>query len=365
MRGVTQAFSSSYAQARDKFLQAAAEAGLEAESLPHPMKGRDGEALAMDVVRDGHPDAVRLLILSSACHGVEGFCGSGIQVAALRDAAWREHARAQGVAVLYIHALNPYGFSHIRRATHENVDLNRNFLDFGQPLPVNEPYRELHPLLLPETWPPSPQNEEAIGRFVATHGETGFQAATTRGQHEFPDGLFFGGTAPSWSNRALREVLRSHGHRAARIAWIDIHTGLGPSGVGERILAARDEPAAQARASAWWDGGGATPVTSVYDGSSTSAFLTGMMWSAVYDECPQAEYTGIALEYGTVTVLETLGSLRAEQWLQLHPEAPPELASRIKQQMLRAFYTDTDEWREAVVRQAREALVQAVDGLAA
>ena len=24
------------------------------------------------------------------------------------------------------------------------------------------------------------------------------------------------------------------------------------------------------------------------------------MWLAAYEECPQAEYTGIALEYGTV-----------------------------------------------------------------
>jgi hypothetical protein len=38
-----------------------------------------------------------------------------VQVAALRDAAWRARAAEAGVAVLYIHALNPYGFSHIRR----------------------------------------------------------------------------------------------------------------------------------------------------------------------------------------------------------------------------------------------------------
>jgi hypothetical protein len=99
----------------------------------HPLTGRDGEALAMDVARDGPADADRLLIVSSACHGVEGYCGSGVQVAALHDAQWREKARAQGVAVLYIHALNPYGFSHIRRVTHENVDLNRNFHDFSKP----------------------------------------------------------------------------------------------------------------------------------------------------------------------------------------------------------------------------------------
>jgi hypothetical protein len=68
---------------------------------------------------------------------VEGFCGSGVQVFALHDQEWRDLAHAEGVAVLYIHALNPYGFSHLRRATHENVDLNRNFHDFSLPLPVN------------------------------------------------------------------------------------------------------------------------------------------------------------------------------------------------------------------------------------
>src|SRR5690606_6005357 len=101
------------------------------------------------------------------------------------------------------------------------------------------------------------------------------QAAITRGQYQHPDGLYFGGTAPTWSNRTLRAVLRREGARAERIAWVDLHTGLGPSGHGERIHAGRDEAQALARARRWWDGGGATPVTSTEDGSSTSAALTG------------------------------------------------------------------------------------------
>lgn len=365
MSAAAHAFSATYAQARDKFLKAAAAAGLEVESLAHPETGAQGEALAMDVARDGPVDAPNLLILSSACHGVEGFCGSGVQVAALADSAWREHAKSRDVAVLYIHGLNPYGFSHVRRVTHENIDLNRNFQDFSQGVPVNEGYRELHDLLLPAEWPPTPANEQAIAQFVAARGLAAFQAAITRGQHEYADGLFYGGTSPSWSNRTVRAVLRAHGRRAARIAWIDIHTGLGESGVGERIFAGRDEPASIDRATRWWGGNGATPVTSIYDGSSTSAFLTGLMWSSVYDECPQAEYTGIAMEYGTIPVMETLQALRAEAWLHKHPEAPAPLAASIKLQMMAAFYTDTDVWREAVVRQARESLFQAADGLRA
>ena len=364
MIGAEEAFSSSYVQARSRFLYAAHTAGLEVQSKPHPLKGRDGEDLAMDVARDGPANAGSLLVVSSACHGVEGFCGSGVQVAALHDAQWRDYAAQRGVAVLYIHALNPYGFSHIRRTTHENIDLNRNFHDFSGPLPVNEEYRELHSMVLPEDWPPSRANTEAITRYLAAHGEAALQAAISRGQHEFPQGLFFGGTAPAWSNLALREVLREQGRRAARIGWIDIHTGLGPSGVGERIYAGRNDEESVARARAWWDGGGTTPVTSIHDGSSSSAFLTGLMSLCIHDECPHADYTGIALEYGTVPLMETMQALRAEHWLQLNPQAPAALAAQIRQRMKDAFYTDTDEWKAQVLRQAREALFQAADGLA-
>lgn len=86
MMNLVDAFSASYAQARVKFLEAAATASLPIASYNHPLAGRDGEVLAMDVALDGRPDADKLLIVSSGCHGVEGFGGSGVQVFALHDA---------------------------------------------------------------------------------------------------------------------------------------------------------------------------------------------------------------------------------------------------------------------------------------
>lgn len=365
MMNLVDAFSTSYAQARVKFLEAAAGASLSITSHNHPLAGLNGELLAMDVALDGAPDADKLLIVSSGCHGVEGFGGSGVQVFALHDAQWREKARAQGVAVLYVHALNPYGFSHGRRVTHENVDLNRNFLDFDHPLPHNNAYRALHPLLLPDVWPPGADNMTALGQFVETQGRAAIQAVVTRGQYEFADGLFFGGVRPTWSNLTLRHVLRTQAAKARRVAWIDLHTGLGPSGMGERIFASKNDPAALVRARQWWDGQGATPVTSTYDGSATAAFLTGAISGALYEECPQAEYTGLALEFGTQPPAEVLQALRAEQWLATHPQAPATLASGIRQQMRDAFYTDTDGWKGLVISQSRQAMFQAVDGLSA
>jgi hypothetical protein len=353
-------FAQSYAEAREKFLAACDAAAIDVESHVHPLRGRDGEVLAMDVALDGPRHAKRLLLLTSACHGVEGFCGSGIQNALLHDAAWRESARRAGVAVLYIHGLNPYGFSWWRRVTQENVDLNRNFHDFGGPLPANPAYDEIAGLLVPPTWPPSEAINQRLAALIQERGVEAVQAATSGGQYDHPDGLFYGGRNPTWSNQTLRQVLRDHGRHCERLAWIDLHTGLGPSGHGERIFACRDEPAALARARAWWG----PEVTSIYDGTSSSARLTGMMWLAAYDECPQAEYTGIALEYGTVPLLDVLNALRADQWLEHHPEAPPPLQQHIKRQLRDAFYTDTPAWKQQVVEQTFEACRQALLGLA-
>jgi hypothetical protein len=363
MIDVEHAFSKSYAEAREKFLAAASGIGKKVDSRLHPKTGVDGEELAMDIVFDGQADAANLLIISSACHGVEGFCGSGVQTYALHDAEWRNNAKEQGVAVLYIHALNPYGFSHLRRTTHENVDLNRNFQDFSQPLPDNPAYREIESLLLPEEWPPNHNNIAATDQYISNNSVAAFQAAVTRGQYEFEDGLFFGGKAQTWSNQTLRQVLSDYAGRAEQIAWIDLHTGLGESGVGERISTCREDKLALARARRWWDGGGTTPVTSIYDGSSSSALLTGLMSNSIYEECPEALYTGIAMEYGTLPPLQMMEALRAEHWLNINPQASKELSARIKKQMLDAFYVDTPVWREQVITQARQSLFQAAQGL--
>lgn len=358
---ISACFAQTYAEARTKFLDAADAAGLDTHSHPHPMLGRDGELLALDVVRDGPTDAKHLLLISSGCHGVEGFCGSGIQVALLNDAAWRQQAHDAGVAVLYLHALNPYGFSWWRRTTQENVDLNRNFSDFHQPLPANPGYDEIAHLLVPNTWPPRWRDQWGILAFLLRRGPRALQAAVSGGQYTHAQGLFYGGRSPTWSHVTLRHVLREQGARAERLAWIDLHTGLGPSGVGERIYAGRPDAAAVARARSWWG----PKITSIYDGSSSSAQLTGLMWGAAYDECPQAEYTGIALEYGTVPLRQVLRALRADQWLENHPEHLATRGPAIKRQIRDAFYTDTLAWKQRVVAQAREAVRQGVAGLVA
>ncbi len=354
-------FSHSYAEARRKFVAAAGARGLVVESHVLPgFRGIDGETLALDVVLADLAAADGVLVLTSATHGIEGYCGSGAQIGLMGDDVVMAAAQEARVAVLFVHAVNPHGFSYGRRVNEDNIDLNRNFRDFTAPIPVNAAYAQIHPLLIPDRWPPSPENEAAIAAYVAAHGAQAYQAALTGGQYAFSDGLFFGGTRAAWSNRIVRMVLQRHASGRRRVAWIDFHTALGPRGHGEKIYAGRDHPADLARARSWWG----AEVTSFYDGSSTSAPIGGFVTSAGYDECPNAEFAAIALEYGTLALREVLEALRADHWLHNHPEAPAALRESIGQQMRDAFYVDADDWKEQVVVQARAAALSAIARLA-
>lgn len=350
-------FSATYREAREKFKAAAARRSLAVQAHVHPAhRGAEGEELAMDVLRLGPADAKALLVVTSGTHGVEGFCGSGCQIALLHDDELLARVERSGMALLLVHAVNPYGFSHLRRVNEDSIDLNRNFLDYSAPLPHNAAYADVHPLMLPAQWPPTAEDAAAVDRYIAEHGARQFQAAVSGGQSTHPDGLFYAGRAPAWSNTTLRRVLREHSAGCAQVGWIDIHTGLGPLGHGEKIFAGRNDPAELARARACWG----ADVFSPFTGDSFSAIVRGSATSCMYDECASAQTISVGLEFGTVEFMHIMDAMRADQWLTNHPQTPQAEHRRIKAALRDAFYIDSAEWRGMVAIQTRVAVLQAL-----
>ncbi len=317
-------FSHSYAQARSRFMGKAKSIGAVLHTDLHPLKGCDGEDLVLNVAVIGDAAALKRVLVSSGVHGVEGFCGSGIQMAALHDQALLSAAKAAGITLMFAHAVNPHGFSYQRRATQENVDLNRNFQDFEKPLPHNADYDTVAPLLFPDVWPPDVANQQAVGALIAQRGMPWMQQAISGGQYHDAQGIFYGGTAPTWSNGALSRLLRGHCASAQQLAWIDLHTGLGPSGHGERMFGysagKTTDTSAYDRASRWWSNGGKTPLTTTQDGTSVSAALTGTIADVAHQECPATDVVKMTIEYGTVPPLSVMQAMRGDQWNQLHPK---------------------------------------------
>lgn len=349
-------FSATYREARRRFLAAACARGAAVESHIHPLKGADGEEIGTDTALLGPPDAPNLFIVSSGTHGPEGFAGSACQLALLNDPLL-QRATDNKISVLLIHAVNPYGFSHLTRTNEDNIDLNRNFSDFSRPYPANPVYEEIHDLLVPKAWPPSTANEDRLAATMvrlAAQREPGVSS----GQATHPDGLFYAGTQPAWSNRTARAILRKHGLNRRHIAWIDVHTGLGPYGHGEKIFG-HHAPETLARAQAWW--GRDLIVSSMAESVSprTMGHITGM----APEECPGVAITPTTLEYGTLPNPAVRRALRGEAWLAGHPDAPDALRKEIRRAVRDAFYVDADDWKGMILGQFRAFALQTTNGL--
>jgi hypothetical protein len=352
-------FSATYQEAREKFLDANKAAGGRLASFENPNAGPRGEPLYTDVAMLGASDAKNVLVLGSGTHGVEGFAGSGIQTGLLLDGlATRLDANQR---VVMIHAVNPYGFAHLRRVNEDNIDLNRNFVDHAKPYPGNPEYDRLAHAIAPRSYSSIDSALSLIRLLIlrAVHGEAALQAAITHGQYAHPQGLYFGGHGETWSNQTIRTITREHLSAAHRVAFVDFHTGLGPYGDGEVILNVAKQSPAFARAVSWW--GGRTKSTKAHE--SVSADLTGTMEFMIAKMLPDCEVTGAFLEFGTVSPIRAFRAMQAENWLHHHGGANNPRHDRIKAALVRAFYPDAVGWKDRIWAQAREVVEQALGGL--
>ena len=358
----TDYYSANYAEeARAKFLDACNAAGVTVDSFENPNTGPEGGPLYTDVAVLGPSDATAALALGSATHGVEGFAGSAIQTGLLRDGM--ASRLAEGVRVVMIHAINPYGFAHLRRVNEDNVDLNRNFVDHSKPYPSNPRYESLAKAIAPEANSAisAAASFARLTCYGAIHGQAALQAAISGGQYTHPDGLFFGGRFETWSNKTVRTIAQRHLHGAGRVAFVDFHTGLGPYGYGEVI--SHDPPGSPAyvRAVAWW--GDRTKAARAAE--SVSADLRGTIKLALSEMLPGAEVTAVSLEFGTVPLRHVLRAMQAENWLHHHGGKDHPRAEKIKAEMRRVFYPDTDDWKADVWPQGNQVVFQALAGLSA
>ncbi|HQS16810.1 M14 family metallopeptidase [Reyranella sp.] len=350
-------FSADYDEARQRFLDASTKAGAAVQHYIHLLKGAAGEEIATDTTLLGPADANKLFIVSSGTHGPEGFAGSACQVALLNDEL-AKRASDRRIALLLIHAVNPYGFSHLKRTNEDNIDLNRNFGDFSQPYPDNPVYEQIHDLLVPATWPPVADNEQRLTAAMARlAGQR--DPGVSSGQAKHADGLFYSGTDPAWSNGTIRSILRAHGTNKRHIAWIDVHTGLGPYGHGEKIFGRHSEETTK-RAKAWW---GSDLIVSTAT-ESVSPRTIGHITGCAPEECPGAAITPTTLEYGTVPNPVVRNALRGEAWLAGHPDAPAPLVRNIRRAVRDAFYVDADDWKGMILGQFRAHALQTINGLA-
>jgi hypothetical protein len=361
-------FSADYAAAREKFLAAAGAAagaaGAALQRYDNPNRGPNGEALSTDVAWLGPEDATKVAVLISGTHGVEGFCGSGAQVAWLRSDAARR--LPTDVAVLLVHAINPHGFAWLRRVTEEGVDQNRNFVDFAKPLPENPGYDELADAFVPREIE-GPVLEAALQKlkaYRAKHGDIAYFTAYSAGQYRHSDGVFYGGAGPTWSRKTTEAICARYLAKRAQVAGVDFHTGLGPHGYGEPICHHELGSAALARARAWYG----DSLTESASGTTSSQARNGLTHFGYARALPGVALNFVTLEYGTYPRDRGAVVFREDHWLHRGGVRPEQLATAkgraIKAAIRKHFYPDAAPWKEMVLARAFQVIRQTVQGLA-
>jgi Protein of unknown function (DUF2817) len=344
-------FSVDYYRARTRFRQAAHHLGWHIES--HPVY----QDLTMDVACSLGASHQPTIIISSGLHGAEGFFGSAAQLALMANPL------STAVRWVFIHALNPYGFAHVRRCNEDNIDLNRNFLLPSESYSGSPPeYSKIDPWLNP-AHPRSgfdPFWWQAIGS-ILRKGIKPMQQAISEGQYEFPRGLMFGGKAPSRTLIVLQENLPRWVGDSNQILHLDWHTGLGKSGTYQLLMDTAISDFQLQKLQQYL--GSQSIVSNPMDKAYTPRGSIGK-W------CQQLLlgrfYTYFCAEFGTYPALQVLSGLRREnqahQWP--HPNETA-VSPASKSYFEELFCPQSPVWRQQVIQSTQKIVGQSVQAVSA
>ena len=352
-------FSTTYSEARQKFVAAVNNSDCKLEHYQNPNTGFDNEELYTDVATCNLANASKILVLGSGTHGVEGFAGSAIQTGLLLSGITQN--LPEDVGLVFYHALNPYGFSQLRRFNEDNVDVNRNFVTHTKPYPPNKGYDELAWIIEPDSlslWN-SVKANTGLAWYRLTKGKAWLQQAISQGQFNHPHGLFFGGNSRSWSNQTLETIIKRHLSSAARVIIIDIHTGLGEYASVEMITeAAKNSDNYRRMYKIWGD-----KLKNPASGESVSPPVKGPLKRGFTRALPGTDLLAVSMEFGTSPPLDIFWAMRAENYLHHHPNDQDTNFQEIKSELKRVFYPENDDWKRAIWLQGKESVQQALNNL--
>lgn len=270
---------------------------------------------------------------------------------------------------VFIPILNPYGVSYGIRYGHLGEDPNRSCFP-GDP-PENTGYGSLLSLVEPEelNW----EIMKKIEDFASTPaGWVEIKKKVICGQYHRETGLFYGIKGLCYSGAIVRDLcLDPVLHNVKKLCAIDVHTGIGPYGVGTILSALpskRSEPAL--RALKWFKEVHFPNAKDADDAEDhkVSGKVEGDLLSAITRWLPDAEVTAVALEQGTTSPRVSFPAKVGKKWLSNHPDKvtslDPKLVEKIYEDHRLTFAPiENASWMEGFYERFFQVFKMAVAGL--
>ena len=345
-------WSKNYKIAKEKFnecLNSLNDKGfnVEHEELSINQHDPNGNPLYIDVVWIGNIDANKLYMSTSGIHGVEGFAGSAIQLSTLS----KINELPSDTALAFIHILNPWGMSWLRRDNESNVDLNRNFL------PKNEKYSGCHShygkldSLINVKRVVSKNDLFKIKLLIHTifYGRTKIKQAYAEGQYEFSKGLHFGGHQLEKGPSTFINWLEKRIGNIKKCVWIDLHTGLGIPGEDSLLvdLAPSDQKYCELKKQEFGN-----RILSLDPKAGIAYKIRGGMQKGIELLFPDINWTSITQEFGTLKGLSVISALRAENsWTHYGKYNNNNVLEHwSKKELLEAFRPSDQAWENRIIK---------------
>lgn len=359
-------FLDTYDEARTRFRGAAQalQAVLpEAEIGQIPVPSETDADLTMDwlyVPATGAPE--KLLIVTSGVHGIEAFAGSAVQHMMLSEMVFDQDRT--NLSLLFVHAVNPWGYRHLRRVNENNIDMNRSFAAtdalFARD---NANYPDVDPYLN-RTTPVSMSDFDERASYVAlftieysnAHPDVDVYEAMLSGQWAFPAGLYYGGAAFEAQKATLEELLVEKLELHSAVFLMDLHTGFGD--VAELHLFGAPDLGTQTAVDAVFAG------YEIDTGDSPDFYPTYGDFILYLGELAQARdmtYVGMTMEYGTLGLglepgADSLGRTLLENQGHHHGYENAEAQAAVEDAFRELYYPSDPTWRTTIMSKTQDML---------
>lgn len=341
-------FQYDFEQCRHKFLQQYQAYLGEKSHRFFPLE-YDKLLLGTDLIWLGPQDAENIFLFISGTHGVEGYCGSAIQQFLLANLS--ADTLPSKSAIIMIHGLNPWGMYWARRCDEAGVDLNRNFIDYQNVVPINPDYEDVLNSLVHSVNP-----FQEMQKQIEKRGQKEFDCIFSGGQYQYSWAPFFGGTQPSHGRKVVESIISEYQLSGRNMMVIDLHTGLGPWGYGELIS---DHPV-NSKGNQYAQTTFGAAIANAHDGTSFSVPKLGLL-DYCFHEFMTTKGFFLTLEFGTYGSASLFNVLLRDHvfWKNIEPSML-ETADyhENRQKMVEHFCPNDAFWQQAILFKAWQVFTQ-------
>ena len=308
-----------------------------------------------------NPNAKKLLLITTGEHGIEGYAGNVFLQLFVEE--FLPIIKHDEVSLLLVHSINPWGMQHKRRVNKDNVDLNRNFLDFSSPdIDLrNKSFEKMRKYFT---------NSKPVGKadlnfflkivklipYIVTLGSNGIKEALTKGQYTCERCVYYGGKEEEGCTQYMKALYKHVYSTYDFVIHLDIHTGAGPKNRMVIVNSIFDEQEIEKREAEF----GYSPITKADKESFYE--INGDMIDYIYKQYGgKSKFYSTCFEYGTfgddlIGQLKSLNALVLENRAWYYGTKNENVKAKIDELFRAMFFPDDTQWQTSFEKDTRAAL---------